>query len=84
MSPLKKGLSERIPLGKVKYLDIILKIEETVKTVIRSLKFLSTHDFAIGIPYRESRGLMTNIPMRITVSTVSFSNSSPFLSGLSS
>ena len=61
-------------MGKVKYLDIILKIEETVKTVIRSLKFLSTHDL--------SPGLMTNIPMRITVSTVSFSNSSPFLSGL--
>ena len=54
---------------------------ETVKTVMRVLKFLSTHDFAIGIPYWESRGLMIYDPICITISTVSFSNDFSFFSG---
>ena len=58
----------------MKYLDLILKIVETVKTVIRFLNFLLAHDL--------SRGLMIYNPIRITVSTVSFSVILPFLSGL--
>ncbi len=52
------------------------------ETVIINGNFLLTHDFAIGIPYWESRGLILNNITLSTVSTVSFSNSSPFLSGL--
>jgi len=52
------------------------------ETVIITGNFLLTPDFAIGIPYWESRGLILNNITSSTVSTVSFSNSSPFLSGL--
>ncbi|MCK4295340.1 MAG: hypothetical protein KAX28_01630 [Candidatus Marinimicrobia bacterium] len=84
MSPLKKDL-------KLKYFDLILKIIKTVETVIRLPKLLLTHDFAIGIPYWESRGLIIPTPTSITVSTcptlvrraVSLSDGLPFLSELS-
>ena len=57
MIPLKKDLSERIPLGKLKYFDLILKIIKTVETVIRLLNLLLTHDL--------SRGLMIHTPIII-------------------
>ena len=74
MIPLKKDLSKRIPLGKLKYFDLILKIIKTVETVIRLLNLLLTHDL--------SRGLIIPTPTSITVSTVSLSNGLPFLSEL--
>ena len=74
LSPLKKDLSERIPLGKLKYFDLILKIIKTVETVIRLLNLLLTPNL--------SWGLIKHSTKDPTVSTVSLSDGLPFLSGL--
>ena len=54
---------------------------ETVKTVMRVLKFLSTYDFPNKGCLWQSRGLMIYNPICITISTVSFSNDFSFFSG---
>ncbi|MHA1784950.1 MAG: hypothetical protein ACTSVE_07100 [Candidatus Helarchaeota archaeon] len=58
------------------------KNSETVKTVLCLCKLLLTPNFAIGIPYWESWGLIKHSPNDPTVSTVSFCRIIPFFSGL--
>jgi len=67
MSLLKKGWNLNCILHNTKN-------SETVETVIITASFLLTPDL--------SRGLLLNNITSSTVSTVSFSNRSPFLSGL--